>query len=279
MTKLLYRAMQRRILLIEIITALFCRPMQAETELAVINKKVITLEEFNRKYQENLKYFPLGAPTKKAVLDDLIKRELGIYEAKKQALDQNPEIADRMNTVLFNALIDRQLASEIEHLSVSNDEAKARYLKSPTLRTSHILITLSPHADELEQKKSFEKIKKIQLELKKNKNFSKIAQLYSEGPAAPMGGDIDYQPAERLDPIYYATALQLKVPGSISDIVRTPFGYQIIQLTGIKPWNEIDPNQVKRLVLEEKKTEAFEKYISKLKKNAEINVHSELLKD
>ena len=62
------------------------------TELAKVNGKVITLEYFNKKYSENLKYFQFRRPTKKNVLDDMIKRELGIQEAKRLKLDRDPGV-------------------------------------------------------------------------------------------------------------------------------------------------------------------------------------------
>ena len=260
-----------------LVTLLMSNPLNASTELAKINQTVITLEEFNRKYQENLKFFPLKPPSKRAVLEDLIQRELGIQEAKKQALDKSPEIADRMNSILFNSFIEKALSKEIETLRVSDDDAKEFYKKAPVIRTSHILVKLSPQANSEEQKKALDKIKEIQAELRKNKNFSKIAQTYSDGPAAPLGGDIDFQPKDRLDPIYYETALQLKTPGRISEIVRTPFGYQIIQLTAVKPWEMADQSQVKRTTLDDKKAKLFEKFMSKLKADAQVSSHPELL--
>jgi hypothetical protein len=40
------------------------RTAYSATELAKINGNVITLEEFNKKYRENLKFFQFKAPTK-----------------------------------------------------------------------------------------------------------------------------------------------------------------------------------------------------------------------
>ncbi len=266
-------------LLLALTPVLFSPQLDASTELAKINHTVITLEEFNRRYQENLKFFPLKAPSKKAVLDDLIKRELGVQEAKKQDLDKSPEVADKINTVLFNSLVEKNLTHEIEALRVSDHDAREHYKTAPIIRTSHILVALSPHAALDDQKRALAKIKKIQSELNLKKTFAEIAQIYSDGPAAPMGGDIDYQTKDRLDPIYYETALNLKKPGRVSEIVRTPFGYQIIRLTAIKPWEEVDKTQVKRAALEEQKNKIFEKYMSHLRDRAQVSTHPELLSE
>jgi peptidyl-prolyl cis-trans isomerase C len=255
----------------------YCHQLNASTELAKINEKVITLEEFNRRYEENLKFFPLKPPSKKDVLNSLIQRELGIQEAKNQSLEKNPEIADRVNTILFNSFVEKSLAKEIENLRVSTEETKDFYNSAPIIRTSHILVALPPDAKEDAQKRALDKMEKILAELKKNKNFAEVAQKFSDGPAAALGGDIDYQSKDRLDPDYYATALKLKTPGQISQVVRTQFGYQVIRLTGIKPWKEVDQVFFKRAKLEEKKTKIFDQLMAKLKSKAQITIHPELI--
>ncbi|MEO7165231.1 MAG: SurA N-terminal domain-containing protein, partial [Bdellovibrionia bacterium] len=72
------------------------------TELAKINGTTIVLEDFEKKYKDNLRFFPINAPTKKGVLDDLIKRELAIQEAKKEGLERDPEVRDRIDTLLYH---------------------------------------------------------------------------------------------------------------------------------------------------------------------------------
>ena len=64
----------------------------ASTEVAKVNGKIITLEDFNKKYSALLPLYQNKTPTKAAVLEDLIKRELGIQEAKRLKLDQDPAV-------------------------------------------------------------------------------------------------------------------------------------------------------------------------------------------
>ena len=109
--------------------------------------------------------------------------------------------------------------------------------------------------------------------------FAEIAQRFSEGPSAPMGGDIDYQTRDRLDPTYYQTALKLGSVGKVSEVVRTQFGYHVIKLTGIRRWEEADKLAVKRYVFEEQRAKIFEKYIASLKSSSQVVLHPELLTD
>ncbi|MBC7691273.1 MAG: SurA N-terminal domain-containing protein, partial [Methylotenera sp.] len=153
-----------------IIPLMALKTIEAATELARINGTVISLEDFNKKYRENLKFFQFKAPTKKGVLDDLIKRELGIQEARRLKLDRDPEIVDRMNTVLYHALLDKQLGKEFEKINITDAEAKDFYSKNPELRTSHIFVQLKPDASKEDQAKAYAKIKNVQdTELKAGK--------------------------------------------------------------------------------------------------------------
>src|SRR3954468_7701454 len=107
--------MKKILVLVAIFTpVLIAIPVHAATELAKVNGSVITLEDFNKKYRENLKFFQFKIPTRKGVLDDLIKRELGVQEAKRLGLDNDPEVIDRINTVLYHALLDKKLSKDFE---------------------------------------------------------------------------------------------------------------------------------------------------------------------
>ena len=252
--------------------------VHAATELAKVNSVDISLEDFNKKYKENLKFFQFKAPSRKSVLDDLIKRELGIQEAKKENLDKDPEVIERMNTVLYHALLDKKLSKDFDQIQISDAEAKDFYAKNPEIRTSHIFVGVRPDASKEDEKKAFVQIQEHQAKLKSGMSFAEVAQRFSEGVAAPMGGDIDFQGKDKLDPTYYAEARKLKV-GGVSGIIRSQFGFHIIKLTGVKPWEEVDKAQVKRVVYDERRAQIFETYMTQLRKQARVVVHPELLKD
>jgi peptidyl-prolyl cis-trans isomerase C/peptidyl-prolyl cis-trans isomerase D len=247
--------------------------------LAKINGTVITVGDFNARYQENLRFFQFKAPTKKEVLDDLIKRELAIQEARKLGLEKDPIVVERINTVLFQAVLDKQLGKELEKIIVSDDDAKAYYKKNPEVRTSHIFVALRPDATKDQEEAARKRIAAIQESLKQGASFAEVAQTKSDGPAAPMGGDIDYKGRESLDPAYYSAALALGKPGKVSGVVRTPFGLHLIKLTAIREWEDADHGLVKRQIFDEKRAALFSKYMNKLRDDSKVQVNASLLKD
>jgi len=266
-------------LLILLSTAfLGAKAIQAATELARINGTVISLEDFNRRYKDSLKYFQFKAPSKKNVLDDIIKRELGIQEAHKMGIDKDPNVIDRMNTVLYQAFLDKKLTKEFDQIQVTDAEAHDYYAKYPEIRTSHIFIAVRPDATAADVQKAKDKITEIQSKyLAPGKmSFAEVAQKYSEGVAAPMGGDIDFQTSDKLDPAYYAASMKLGM-NQVSPIVRSQFGFHIIKMTGKKPWDEVDHPAVKRAVFDQRRNQIYETYMTQLRNQNRVVVHSELI--
>ena len=255
-------------------TAAFCA-----TEVAKVNGRVITVEELNRKFPVLAPLYQNKVATKQDVLDDLIKRELGVQEARKLNLDKDPEVQEEIQTVLYQALLKRNLSKEFDKITITEKEAEAWYEKNPEIRTSHIFAQVPPNASKEDEKKALNRMKEIQdRELKSGKSFAEVAQRLSEGVAAPMGGDLDYQMKDRLDPNYYQNAVGLKKVGNVSGVIRTQFGYHLIRLTGIRPWAETNRAAVKNLIYSERKQAVFEKYMRDLRAKASVQVNTQALK-
>lgn len=83
--------------------------------------------------------------------------------------------------------------------------------------------------------KDIEDVKKRLLEIKKEVSnnsalFETKAILYSEDPgSASAGGELDYKLRDELVPEFSAAAFKLK-KDSISDVIKTTFGYHLIQM-------------------------------------------------
>lgn len=272
------------IVMCSLLGAMTAVTVYSATELARINSSVITLETFNNKYKENLKFFRYKSPTKKNILDEMINRDLGIQEARKLGLDKDPEVVERINTVLYHSLLDKKLASKFDTIQISNDEIEGYYKKNPEVRTSHIFVQVRVDATAAQEKAAKDKIKKLQGLLNEGlkggkQTFAEIARTYSEGVAAPAGGDIDYQTKDKLDPAYYDAAIKLKVGQITPEPVRSQFGYHIIKLTAVKPFKDVDKGQYKRIIFDEKRAKIFEGYMAELRQKAKITVNYDLIKE
>ncbi len=261
-------------------TFLLSGSAHAITEAAKVNDKVISLEEVNQKLLEATHANPLAAPTKKRVLDDLIKREVAVQEAKKAKLDQDPAVMDRINTVLFYAYIEKKLGADFDKMTISDSEAKSWYEKNPEVRTSQIFIALPPEATADEEKTASKKLSEIMSEIKSGKmSFAEAAQKSSEDPSASIGGDLDYRMKDRLEANYYKAATKLGKSGDMTGPVRTSFGMHLIRLTGKHAWTEVDRMRVKKLMLDEKRQELVGNLLNDLRHKAKVTVNEKVIKE
>ena len=271
--------MKKTVILLSLLVLLPLKFSEA-TELARINGTVIELSDFNNKYDNNFKFFSMNPPRKSEVLNDIIKRELGVQEFYNLKLDKDPVFKEKIDTFLFNLLIERKLGVQFQQIKISDESIKKNYQRYPHIRTSHIFVAIPPKADQMAERKAYLKIKQIEELLSKGgSDFKTIAQKYSEDPSAAMGGDLDFQDRTSLDPVYYDAALALTTPGKITGIIRTRSGFHIIKLTAIKPWESVDQNMIKQHAHEDERKKLFNEYIQKLRDKATVIVNPGLISE
>jgi peptidyl-prolyl cis-trans isomerase C len=247
----------------------------AVTEAARVNDKVITLEEVNTRLAAAAHASPMTPPTKKTVLDELIKREAALQEAHKMKLDQDPAVQDALNNVLITAYIEKKLQPEIDKMTISDSEAKNWYEKNPEIRTSQIFITLPPDATAEDEKAAAKKLTDIETEVKSGKmSFAEAAQKYSEDPSASVGGDLEYRMMDRLDPTYYHAAVKLGKSGDITGPIRTAYGLHLIRLTGKHGWTDVDRRNVKSIIFAQHRQELVNRFLGDLRQKAKVSVNS-----
>jgi peptidyl-prolyl cis-trans isomerase SurA len=91
-------------------------------------------------------------------------------------------------------------------------------------------ITVLPIITEQEDMDVKGKLREFKRRVEAGENFATLAVLYSEDPgSARNGGEMDYVGRAQLDPAFATEAFNLKV-GAVSKVVRSEFGYHIIQL-------------------------------------------------
>ena len=246
--------------------------------LATVGNTKITLEDFNRKFEKVVKE-AIQPPTKEAYLEDLIRLELGLEEAKKNKIAEDPVVIDRYRQLLYAAMVDKAIGKEVSNIKVTEADMKRYYKKSPELRTNHILIQFPENPTAAQKQEARERAQKILAEVKSSKkSFSELVALYSDDQSTKRnGGDIGWQSSMTIVPQYYQAAMKMK-PGQISNLVETKFGYHIIRLVDINPFERANKRHLRQVVFDEKRTEIFNAYFAKLKKNYKININKQLLK-
>ena len=259
-------------LLLAFLAIMMITPAFAQT-VATVNGKAITQKEFDDYHLQNLKFVGQRKITKEVSLQDLINRELGIQKAKKTGLDKDPKVVARQEDILYHAQISKDLEGEFQKITVSDDEVKKYYNDHQEYRTAHILYRLraEPTADEV--KAAYTQSLEIYNQLQKSpEDFSKLANKFSQTSAAPVGGDLGFQPPTRLAPEYFEAIKGQKV-GFISKPVRTQMGFHVIKILGVKSFDQIDKNLYKKIIYDRKRDALIDTYFKNLAKGADIKIN------
>lgn len=246
--------------------------------LAIVGNKKITLDDFNKKFNE-VKSQTLNPPTKSQFLEDLVRYEVGLQEAAKRNLEKDPIVIERVRQETYKALLEKDLGPRVQKIQVSDAEMKAWYKNNPEIRTSHILIEFKPESTPAQVAEAKKRATEIFDEVKKSKRpFEELVKLYSDDVYSKQaGGDAGWQTRVTVVPSYYEAALSGKV-GEIKGLVETPFGFHIIKITGRRTFEDANKRQIRTAVFDEKRKQAFNDYFDKLKKSYSIKTNPSLIK-
>lgn len=246
--------------------------------LAKIGSKTLTLEEFNRKFNE-VGSQTINPPTKKEFLEDLIRYYVGLQEAEKKGLRNDPLVKERMDQELYKGLLERALGPDVAAIKVTEEQMKAWYKSNPEIRTSHILFEFKPGSKPEEIAAARKRAQEVyEKEIKNSKRpFEELVRLYSDDPLSKQtGGDIGWQNRLTLAPSYYEAALKMKT-GEVRGLIETPFGFHVVKLTGRHSYENANKRQIRTAVFDEIRKQKFDQYFEKLKKNYSIQTNTKLL--
>lgn len=248
------------------------------TVVASVGNKKITRAEFNKRYKEVTSQVLVNPPSKQVFLEELVRYEMGVQEARKRGYEKDPIVLDRINQEMYKALLEKEIGKKVEESVVSDAEMKEWYSKNPQIRFSNILIELKPGATPEQKVEAQKRAGEILEEIKKSKRpFEELVRLYSDDiTTKTLGGDLGWQSRISLIAGYYESVNKLSV-GEISNLLETPFGYHIVKLTGRRSYDEAPKREIRMSVFDVKRKAVFDSFFEKIKKQYKVNVNVKAL--
>jgi peptidyl-prolyl cis-trans isomerase D len=141
----------------------------------------------------------------------------------------------------------------------------AQYKNEEQVQTRHILIPVANGADAASDAAAKAKAADVLKQIKAGGNFADLAKKYSSDPGSKdKGGELPMIPTAQLDPAYAKAAMALPL-GQTSDLVRSQFGWHIIQTVKKQPAGMKSLNEVKDTIvpiLEQQKSGAEEQALA-----------------
>ena len=151
----------------------------------------------------------------------------------------------------------------------------AQYKTEEQVKTRHILIASKAGSDAATVAAAKAKAQDVLKQVQAGGNFAALAKKYSDDPGTKdKGGELVLMPTASLDPAYGKAAMALN-PGQTSGLVKSAFGYHIIQTeqkqaAGVKPLAEVKDTIVKTLE-QDKQGGALQSYGTELAAEAKKN--------
>lgn len=197
------------------------RLMVAEAELDTLI--IITDNQVNQQLDARIDYFLQHLGSEKAVAE-YFKKPIVQLKADLQDVIRNELYSGQMKSKLIENV--KATPSEVRYFYRNLDEE----LK-PMVNTQYeyAQITAIPKVSEKEENRIKDELRGIKKRVENGENFAMFAVLYSEGPSSKNGGDLGYFGRATMDPAFSRAAFNLK-PGQVSNVVKSEFGYHIIQM-------------------------------------------------
>lgn len=186
-------------------------------------------------------------PVDESEIDQRIDRKIGYMISQAGSLEKLEQInhkpisefkAEVRLPSKEDLMAEKAKDKVVENVKITPSEVKAFFNRIPVdslpkigtiYEISHIVI--EPAIDPTELSDARNKIKQLRDKILAGGSFSSMALVYSDDPgSATKGGELGLFIRGTMAPEFEAAAFSLKKKGDVSEIIKTSFGYHIIQL-------------------------------------------------
>ncbi len=287
-------------------------PFRATGPVARVDGREITADEFNQAVFEHVSRMPPQVSRQvtqafvNQVLDFLIDRALvdavleeadievsdeeleaafaefrsrfpddqtfAMYQAQLGMTEEVIRDAMRPDVTLEKYLRDRyELEVTDEELTTYFEENREQFGEPPMADVKQIVIRVERDGSGEEEARS--KIEAAHRELSEGAEFAQVATEYSEGPTAARGGELGPVPQGVLPDALDEAAFSLPI-GELSEPIRSPFGYHILQISSRTEGQEVTlaevRDEVAMRVRHRQTAEVFQRFMDEMKAEVEI---------
>ena len=195
----------------------------------------------------------------------------------KLAIDEKGIKVKIKQSLAVEQLVDQEF---FEKTKVPEQEIKDYYennvsaFASPEqVHASHILLNVKEGADDATKKAAKKKLERIRKKIIAGGDFAVFAKKNSDCPSSAKGGDLGFFSRGQMVKPFEATAFSM-MPGDVSEVVETQFGYHIIKVLEKKhaettSYEESRP-RIETYLRQSKSQEALNEFLESTRKKAKI---------
>lgn len=158
---------------------------------------------------------------------------------------------------------------------------KQEYVTDEKVKASHILI-------KVDENRNDDAAKALAVELReralKGEDFSELAKKYSEDPSAVRNaGNLGFFKRGQMVKPFDEVVFAMEKPGELSEVVKTPFGYHVIQFQAKQTSEQLSFEAVKDKIIQKMQTQMGNKIwqdkLIAIRSSKDIVVDEKLLQD
>ena len=241
--------------------------------VAKVGSTTYSVDDINSRIENldpQLKEFFAQKENKVRLLDQLIEEEVIYQLAKRDRLQRTKDFKKTMEDLKRQALINYYIKQNVDSMSeITREEVEgfynensAQFAAYESRNLSHILVE---NRDEARQ---------IARQLRKGAKFEDLAKQYSIDPSKENGGSLGWVRKEQLVPEFANAAYTLTLKTPVSGVVKSQFGYHIIQFNDsrVVPEQALDTvySRISEQLLAQKKRERFKELLDNGKVTVKI---------
>lgn len=222
-----------------------------------------------------------------AAIDDVRTQNRMDRETFERALQSQGLTMDTYREKLRQDLASMRLVTfkVRSKVKISEEDIQAEYASmvrdSKTdfeVRARHIVVQVPKNADAATEEKARQTALDLSRRAKAGEDFEALARKYSESASREMGGDLGFFKRGDMVPAFEKVAFGQE-PGEVSEPVRTPFGWHIIQTVERRARDLPDIDALRGKIQERlsrvQMQKQTEKYVMELRAKAEVVVKAD----
>lgn len=142
-----------------------------------------------------------------------------------------------------------------EEIQSYYESRKDDYARPEQVQAAHILIKVPQDATDEESEAARQRLVELLVRIQAGESFADLAREHSEDGSAAQGGDMGWFGRGEMVAAFEDAAFALE-PGEVSEPVRTPFGWHVIQVAdrrenSVEPLEDVAP-EIRVILAEEK---------------------------
>lgn len=199
---------------------------------------------------------------------------------KARGMTENDLRRDTRKTMAVNRLLEGGIWKDVtvtpQQLKSFYDGNKESFQHPAQIRVSHILIRVPQNASTADRVAAKKRADALLDQLNAGSDFAALARKESQdASSAAQGGDLGFVAKGEMDSAFEKYAFALK-PGQLSDVVSTPYGFDIIKVTdrrdaGYTPLPEVE-EQIRAVLEKSERQKRQADLVAELRKKAKVEV-------